>query len=478
MTGVDLAHVIPNNVGLAEKPALAATLRAFREDFLGWWGEMGPEGFDSSRVWLRTPAGVDSKGWASYGYVPLADYRWGLFQAAPEPGERASFGALAGKTKTADIPDGFREAMIKLLVTQGDTEPGSVEQSRRLGRIAPSLYDLRNLFQFHVEEGRHLWAMVHLLDEHFGKDGTHESEGLLARRSGDAENPRILQAFNSPIIEWLSFFFWCTLADRDGKYQLLAMSESGFDPLARTCRFMLFEEAHHMFMGDDGLRRVLQRTAKLMIEHDTDDVAPHGGVNLATFQRYLNYWAPQTIDLFGNEVSDWAERLFDAGIKGRAYESIRYGEHVRLDDPVSIALPVGGPSGGEEGRLETRELPQRRVLNELLRRDYLAELGTTVRRWNRMLKKRGIDQQIALPDSRFNRRIGAYKNTYYTPCGRPISEAEYRQGLRDWLPGDAEREHIQSLMAPVTAPGKVAGWIAPPARGINGKPLDFAYVKL
>ena len=29
------------------------------------------------------------------------------------------------------------------------------------------MYDLRNLFQINVEEGRHLWAMVYLLHKHF-----------------------------------------------------------------------------------------------------------------------------------------------------------------------------------------------------------------------------------------------------------------------------------------------------------------------
>src|SRR5690606_33346299 len=137
----------------------------------------------------------------------------------------------------------------------------SVEQSNMLGLGIPSLYDLRNLFQINCEEGRHLWAIVHLLLEHFGKDGEREIEGLLARRSGSAERPRILNAFNSPIDEWLSFLFWSTLADRDGKYQLLAVSESAFDPLARTAKYMLTEEAHHMFVGDDGLKRVVRRTA-------------------------------------------------------------------------------------------------------------------------------------------------------------------------------------------------------------------------
>lgn len=472
MPSLDLSGEIPNNIGLSGKPRLAETLARFRQDFLGWWREAGPEGFDFAQVYLRTPTGIDSRGWASYGYVRLPEYRWGVYQAEPGRDRRASFGALAGKPKVDRVPAEIGPAVMKLLVTQGDTEPGSVEQSRRLGATAPSLYDLRNLLQINCEEGRHLWAMVHLLFEHFGKAGEQEAEGLLARRSGDATNPRLLQAFNAPIDEWLSFLFWSTLADRDGKYQLLAMSESGFDPLARTCTFMLGEEAHHMFVGDDGLRRVLQRTGELMLAHDTDDVAPHGGINLATFQRYLNYWAPQTMDLFGNEVSRWSETLFDAGIKGRAYESIRYGEHVRLDQPVVVDTV-------EDGRIAARELPMRKALNEVLRRDYLAELDVTVRKWNRMLKKMGIATEIRLPDERFNRRIGAYAGRCFTPEGRPVDRQAFEQGLADWLPSAAERAHVQALMQPVTEPGRIAGWIAPPARGIDGKPaLDFDYVRL
>ena len=69
-----------------------------------------------------------------------------------------------------------------LLVIQADTEPASVEQQRRLGATAPSLYDLRNLFQVNVEEGRHLWAMVYLLHKYFGRDGREEGEALLEDR--------------------------------------------------------------------------------------------------------------------------------------------------------------------------------------------------------------------------------------------------------------------------------------------------------
>ena len=34
------------------------------------------------------------------------------------------------------------------------------------------------------------------------------------------------------------------------------------------------------------------------------------------------------------------------------------------------------------------------------------------------------------------------------------------------------------LTQPVYEPGKVAGWIAPPDRGINNLPVEYEYVKL
>jgi len=471
MLDIDRRGAIPNNVGLEDRPALAKALGQFRGGFMKWWGECGPQGFDAADCYLRMPVAADARGWASYEYVKLPEFRWGVYQSTPVPGRRALFGSPAGAPALAEVPGEFRATMIKLLTTQADVEPASVEQITWLGRMAPSNYDLRNLFQINCEEGRHLWAMVHLLVDHFGKDGEREIDGLLARRSGSAEKPRILNAFNQPIEEFLSFLFWSTLADRDGKYQLLSMAESAFDPLARTAKFMLFEEAHHMFVGDDGLRRVIQRTGELMAAHDTDDVARHGGINLATIQRYLNYWAPPVIDLFGSEMSSWSEDLFDAGLKGRVYEAERYTEHVRLDEAIDIERNV-------DGRLVSERVPMRKAINEVARETYLREIDGVVDRWNRMLGRMEIKFALARPSKRFNRRIGAYKDFHFTPDGRRIARGEFEAGLKHWLPSDAEKAHVRALMQPVYAPGKIAGWIAPPARGIDGKPLEFEYVRL
>src|SRR5439155_1115108 len=196
-------------------------------------------------------------------FVRMPEYRWGIF-LDPKQERKIGFGDNEGQPVWEEVPGEHRNALRRIIVTQADTEPASVEQQRLLGKTCPSMYDLRNIFQVNVEEGRHLWAMVYLLHRYFGRDGREEADELLARRSGSGDKPRILNTFNEPIDDWLSFFMFTMYTDRDGKYQLSALAQSGFDPLARTTRFMLTEEAHHMFVGDTGVDRVVDRWNKTL----------------------------------------------------------------------------------------------------------------------------------------------------------------------------------------------------------------------
>src|SRR5271154_7505318 len=280
---IDYQQRIPNNVGLGDNRALQRALEHWQPHFLDWWREMGPSASQSFDVYLRTATTVDTEGWAEYGMVKMPEYRWGIFLAEPVPDRRIGFGDAIGEKAWQQVPGEHRSTLRRLIVTQGDTEPASVEQQRLLGLSCPSLYDLRNLFQVNVEEGRHLWAMVYLLHGYFGRDGREEADALLARRSGDVDNPRILGTFNERIPDWLSFFCFSYFTDRDGKYQLKGLAESAFDPLARTCRFMLTEEAYHMSVGQLGIGRVVRRTLEVMNELKSDDPATlraAGGIDL------------------------------------------------------------------------------------------------------------------------------------------------------------------------------------------------------
>ena len=308
---------------------------------------MGPTDFQEKDVWLRTAVSVDAEGWAQFDYVKMPDYRWGIFLADPQPDRTIGFGDSLGQPVWPVVPGEHRNTLRRLIVTQGDTEPASVEQQRMLGHTAPSLYDLRNLFQVNVEEGRHLWAMVYLLHSQFGRDGREEAEELLQRRSGNPDKPRILGAFNQPVDNWLDFFMFTMFTDRDGKYQLLALAESGFDPLARTTRFMLTEEAHHMFVGETGVERIVQRTAELMKQDPNEDARAQGGIPLDMIQRYLNLWFALSLDLFGGEISSNAASYFAAGLKGRAYEE-KYADHIALNESYRMVRGEGRHGGARK----------------------------------------------------------------------------------------------------------------------------------
>ncbi len=471
MAGVDYTERIPNNVNLGENRRLQRALEEWQPKFLEWWRDMGPHGSQANDVYLRTAVSVDPQGWAQFGYLKMPDYRWGIFLAEPEPARAIPFGDHKGRPVWQDVPGEYRGVLRRLIVTQGDTEPASVEQQRHLGRTCPSLYDLRNLFQVNVEEGRHLWAMVYLLDAYFGRDGREESEALLQRHAGDRDKPRILGAFNEQTPHWLAYLMFTYFTDRDGKYQLASLAESGFDPLSRTCRFMLTEEAHHMFVGETGVGRVVQRTCELMRQWKTDEVRKYGAIDLATLQKYLNFHYSVSLDLFGSEVSTNAANFYTLGLKGRFEETKKSDDH----QLKQATYPV---TELREARMTEREQPALPSLNERLRDDYIADCQRGVDSWNRVIKEHGIDFELGLPHRAFHRKIGAFADVRVSPEGRLLTEGEWDATKHEWLPTPADDAYVQSLMQPVTERGKFAGWIAPPARGVNGQPFDFEYVRL
>jgi benzoyl-CoA 2,3-dioxygenase component B len=473
MSSIDYSQKIPNNVDLSGDRTLQRALESWQPNFIKWWDDVGPEGSTNYDVYLRTAVSVDPQGWAQFGHVKMRDYRWGIFLNPAEENRAIHFGDHKGEKAWQDVPGEHRANLRRIIVTQGDTEPASVEQQRHLGLTAPSMYDLRNLFQVNVEEGRHLWAMVYLLHKHFGRDGREEAEALLERQSGDENNPRILGAFNEKTPDWLSFFMFTYFTDRDGKFQLAALSESAFDPLARTTKFMLTEEAHHMFVGESGVSRVLARTCQVMNELGTDDVnrlRAAGVIDLPTLQRYLNFHYSVTIDLFGADQSSNAATFYSSGLKGRYEEGKRTDDHALHDQQYKVLEVV-------DGKLQEKDVPMLNALNEVLRDDYIKDSNAGVGRWNKVMEKAGIAFRLTVPHKAFNRQIGALAGVRISPDGRPVSEQEWELRQKEWLPTDEDRAFVASLMGQCLEPGKFAGWIAPPVMGINRQPVDFEYVR-
>jgi benzoyl-CoA 2,3-epoxidase subunit B len=469
MSLVDINAKIPNNVDLAGDRRLQRALESWQPKFIDWWRAQGPVAFKDNPVYLRTAISVGQEGWANFDHVPMPDYRWGVFLADQEPDRKIAFGDHKGQDVWQDVPGEYRAELRRLVVVQGDTEPASVEQQRALCLTAPSLYDMRNLFQINVEEGRHLWAMVYLLHRYFGRDGRDEADEMLERHSGDSDKPRILGAFNEPTPDWLSFFMFTYFTDRDGKFQLASLRESAFDPLSRTCDFMLKEEAHHMFVGASGISRVVDRTVALMKAHNTDDLRAHGGIDVALLQKYLNFHYTVSLDLFGAETSTNAANYYAAGLKGRFHEERRDDDH-RLQGSTRMVPHCTDDGIGE------REAAELSALNETLREDYIIDCQKGVDRWNRALAEVGMS--LELPHVGFNRSVGTFKGRNVTPDGKLLDPVTWQSNRQNWLPTKEDRAYVEGLMVGVQEPGKMAGWLAPPQNGIHAKPVDYDYVKV
>jgi benzoyl-CoA 2,3-dioxygenase component B len=249
------------------------------------------------------------------------------------------------------------------------------------------------------------------------------------------------------------------------------LKESGFDPLARTCEFMLKEEAHHMFVGTTGVQRVVERTAELIKTHDTEDIWAYGGIPLGVIQKYLNFQFSVSMDLFGSEVSTNAGNYYTSGLKGRWQEARRKDDHVLVGETREVRVV-------RDGRIVTETVPLLNALNADLRDEYVADCENGVRRWNQALEDAGLEERLILPHEGFNRRVGVYAQHHVSPTGEVLDEEQWAAAVNGYLPSAEDRQAVADLMVPEYEPGRFAGWIAPPQTGINDQPVEFDYVHL
>jgi benzoyl-CoA 2,3-dioxygenase component B len=450
--------LIPNNIGLADDSVLARQLSSYQVKFRGWWRERGPTEFLDMPMRLRVPTGeVENNAWTEYRHIAPNAYRWGVFTIPSDDAETIAFGDHSGEKPWRSVPGEYRALLLDYIRVQADVENAAIEQSRFLTRTAPSHGDLERLFLFYLEEGRHTWAMVHLLLEHFGHDGEVEAEALLHRLSGDAEKPRLLDAFNYQTEDWLSHFFWCFLADRVGKYQIQAVTACAFAPLAASAKFMMREEPMHISIGTLGLERVLLRSAATTLREDRVDVFESGAVPLPVFQKYLNYWATKTYDLFGNDNSARSRDLYRAGL--------RIPRNFDADGAdVIVDIRVGDHVEQEARRPEF-------AINAIMRRQFIGELQSVIGRWNGALERMGLDFRLEVPHERMNRAFGPCKDLPFDVAGVPIVvDAEARSAA--FVPSATEFAQVQALMRRELGDGRVAGWIATETERLSRRTSD------
>ncbi len=225
-----------------------------------------------------------------------------------------------------------------------------------------------------------------------------------------------------------------------------------------------------MFVGETGVGRVVKRACELMKQDPNEEARAQGGIDLPMIQRYINFWYSSSLDLFGGEISSNAADYFAAGLKGRAHETKKFEDHIALEGHYEIELL-------EAGRVVKKSVPLRNAMNEVLRDAYVDDNQRGMDRWNKVIRDAGIDYELQLPSRRFNRKMGIHTGHFFDLAGQPISEQQFNDRRDDWLPTEQDRVYVKTLMQPVLEPGKMAHWLGAPARGINGKPIEFEYVR-
>jgi benzoyl-CoA 2,3-epoxidase subunit B len=331
----------------------------------------------------------------------IASFHFDTLYGAIET-EEIQFGHYKGRRKWENLrqipTQQMRDALLNMIVYQGDTEFASVEQQRHLFETAPTDYDRRALSRVMIEEMRHGWQMCALLLDHFGYSGKVEAQKMLERRA--FENQRLLGAFNVDVDNWMDFFTYTDFVDRDGKFQLQMLKYSAFAPLGRSMSYMLREEAFHMGTGNDGLRRIVEA----------------GVIPPWLIQKYLNKWISCSYDLFGTDHSSSAHWAYVWGIKGR-YDEPQNQQDAKLDD-----------------------------LNDYNRHLYRDEVAGLIDRLNGFLKPG--TKKLYAPDIRFNRAIGRFTGQkFHAQTGEELSDNAYQQHLAEVMPGAEDKKHLLELIA-------------------------------
>jgi benzoyl-CoA 2,3-dioxygenase component B len=226
-----------------------------------------------------------------------------------------------------------------------------------------------------------------------------------------------------------------------------------------------------MFVGETGIGRIIERTAQLMKEAGfSEDIGKLGGIDLPMLQRHINLWFSLSLDLHGNEISSNAASYFANGLKGRAEEA-KWEDHKVAEQIYDLEVV-------ENGALKRADIPMRNAMNEVLRDWYVGDCQAGVDRWNKILERYGLSDRLQLPDRKFNRGIGQFAGHKFDPSGRMISEDEWKRRRDEWLPGPADKAFLLSIMnSPIYEVGKFANYIAPPARGVKGRPVNFDYIR-
>jgi ring-1,2-phenylacetyl-CoA epoxidase subunit PaaA len=239
------------------------------------------------------------------------------------------WGVLHGMRKVETIeqmPDEYRETLLKIIYALASTEFASVEQHQRWINQGPTPEDRYVQCQIAADEAHQGFIDCRLLRS-FGPEGEALADKLLTLRMG--EHP--IAAFNVPFESWVDTVGFCFCMDLVAWYHLHAMENCSYAPLAREMTTMVHEERFHASFG---ARRIKD------LVHDAEYQALcQAGKEEA--QATVDKWYPNALDTFGKAQSKFSDLAVGYGIRRWGNEELRQMYKKDIDAQIAaIGLTV------------------------------------------------------------------------------------------------------------------------------------------
>jgi 1,2-phenylacetyl-CoA epoxidase catalytic subunit len=232
------------------------------------------------------------------------------------------WGALLGMRKVETVeqmPDEYRDVMLKLLYALASTEFASVEQHQPWINQGPTPEDRYIQAQIAADEAHQGFIDCRLLKQ-FGPEGAALADDLLTKRMGD----HMIDAFNVPFESWVDTVTFCFTMDLVAWYHLRAMENSSYAPWAREMTSMVHEEKFHASFG-------ARRVKDLVSDREYQRVAKAGK---AEVQAAVDKWYPKALDTFGKSQSRFSDLAVMYGIRRWGNAELRTTYQADVDEQI------------------------------------------------------------------------------------------------------------------------------------------------
>ena len=190
----------------------------------------------------------------------MRDYRWGIFLNPTDQETQHSL-CVKGQSRSGTYWRARRQPAPHHRHTRRYRARIGGATQHHLGLTAPSMYDLRNLFQGQC--GRRPPSLGHGLPaaQTFGRDGREEAEACWSARAA-MKNNLAFWRLQRKTPDWLAFFMFTCFTDRDPENSSSQRWPNPRSTAGAHHQIHADRRGHHMLSASPGVSRVLARTCQ------------------------------------------------------------------------------------------------------------------------------------------------------------------------------------------------------------------------